>query len=137
MTEQIEKLADGMVAKPPFRPNRGRFRPGDRRINREGRPRGSKLAALTVINPADCARSADRLQRFFVEQRVLKSCITQCRAPWIINLPVGFQFVDFRVDADRKGVYFIIRSETFPRIARGAPIPELKPTYNGLMFMRG
>src|SRR5262249_33049235 len=60
MDDQAEKLADGPAPEPT--PNRGRFAPGDPRINRQGRPRGSRKAA-TGADPADLAPRADRLRR--------------------------------------------------------------------------
>jgi hypothetical protein len=64
MDEHVEKLAGGPVPEP--RRNRGWFRSGDARINREGRPRGSKAAAPSGDHPADRAGRADRLMRVFV-----------------------------------------------------------------------
>jgi hypothetical protein len=52
------------------------------------------------------------------------------------NLPADFQIVDSQVDAARQGVVFTIRSSAFPRIARGTPIPEFHPSYNGLKWRR-
>jgi hypothetical protein len=50
-------LPDG----PPSAGNRGRFRRGDPRINREGRPRGSKAGSAEGGAPAVRAPCADRL----------------------------------------------------------------------------
>jgi hypothetical protein len=134
MDETIEKLAGGPVPEAAPRRNRGWFGPADQRINREGRPRGSKAAAQVEGHPADRARRADRLKRAFVGERVLTCCLTQQVAPWVINLPLDFRIVGCQVDTARQGVVFTIRSETFPRVARGAPIPEFEPEFNGLKW---
>jgi len=131
MDGQSEKLV--VEASPiPRRTNRGWFRSGDKRINYEGRPRRSKLAV--VGSPADCAKCTDRVMRIFVPGQVVHCCLTRSKAPWLVNLPIDFRIVECRVDAERKGVVFVIRSRTFPKIARGTLIPEIEPTFNGLMF---
>jgi hypothetical protein len=136
MSEPIEKLADGPVDGAEPRRNRGWFRPGDGRINREGRPRGSKAAAPAHSPPTDRAERADRLMRLFVGQRELACCLSRPRAPWVSNLPADFRVVACRVDESRGGVVFVVRSDSFRRVARGAPIPEFEPEFNGMMFCR-
>jgi hypothetical protein len=64
----------------------------------------------------------------------LTCMLIRARAPWLVNLPIPFQFVDCRVDPEREGVFFIIRSGSFPRIARGTLIPEFDPGFNGLKY---
>ncbi len=131
MQEQVDKLPDG----PPPKTNPGWFQPGDRRINREGRPRGSK-AGLEGGAPAECAPRTDRLMLLVVTCRDLAFRISQCYAPWIANLPPDFEIVTWRVDAARDTVAFIIRSKEFPRIVRGSPIPEFVPELHGLKWRR-
>ena len=66
-----------------------------------------------------------------MDEQVLTCCLIRFQSPWVVNLPRDFQFVDCRVDAERKGVIFTIRSGDFPRVARGAAVPEFKPAFNG------
>jgi hypothetical protein len=127
-------VAGGTVPEGAPPSNRGWFRPGDRRINREGRPRGSKAAVPTGTRPADRAPYADRLKRLFVGERQLNCSLSRERHPWVINLPPDFRIVACRVDTDRQGVVFTIRSESFPRVAQGAPIPEFTPEFYGLKW---
>jgi hypothetical protein len=131
MDEHIEQVADGPMPEPAARRNRGWFRPGDARINKEGRPRGSKAADGP---PADRAERADRVMRLFVGGRELACCLSRPKAPWVSNLPADFKVVGCRVDESRGGVVFVVRSDSFRRVARGAPIPEFQPQFNGLVF---
>jgi hypothetical protein len=133
MDEQVNELAQGTAPEP--KPNRGRFQPGDRRINREGRPIGRK-SAVRDSHPADCARCADRVKLLFVRGRELAYRLGHRDAPWAVNLPGDAQVVDGRFDHAREGLVLIVRSAEFPRIARGTPIPELIPHYDGLKWGR-
>jgi hypothetical protein len=117
-----------------IRNNRGWFRSGDRRINREGRPLGTK-ASTSVECTLDCARQADRLKRLIIPERDVVWRLTRQYAPWFVNLPSDFQIVDCRVDS-AQGVVFIIRSNSFPRIAKGTPIPIFEPAFYGLKWRR-
>src|SRR5260370_33020944 len=120
MEEQVEKVPEG----PPPKRNRGWFQPGDRRINREGRPRGSKAGAEEEAAPADRAPCADRLKVLFVPGPDLAHRLSHGDGPWIVNLPEYFEIVACRQDAARDGVVLVIRSNAFPRIAQGAVIPH-------------
>jgi hypothetical protein len=133
MNEQVEELAVGPAPQP--KRNRGWFQPADRRINREGRPHG-KIVAVPEGLGSNCARRTDRVMLLVLKRRILRCCLTQPKAPWVTNLPPGFRVVDCRVDETRGAVVFTIQSERFPRIAKGALIPELKPDFNGLMWCR-
>src|SRR5207253_1609704 len=97
--EQTEKLAVAEVPAPAAGPNLGRFRPGDRRINREGRPRGSKAAEAAESPPADCARQADRMMWFSFPEPELIHRFSCHSGFWLRNLPRDTQVVDSRVDA--------------------------------------
>jgi hypothetical protein len=134
MDQQVDERA-GLSCELLPRRNRGWFQAGDRRINREGRPYGSKAAASTDISP-DCAIQPDRVKRLFVPERDLAWRLTRQYAPWYVNLPDDFQIIACRVDSDRAGVIFIIRSKSFPRIAKGTPIPDFEPAFNGLKWRR-
>ena len=118
-----EHQADNAVSEqePAPKPNAGWFQPGDRRINRDGRPKKSWAA---FVDRAPCA---DRLMLLWVPRQELGRCLTGHHTPSVANLPPDYQIVDSRVDADRDAVALVLRSETFPRIAKGAPIPELVP----------
>jgi hypothetical protein len=138
MSEETEELAaaDGPAPEPAPQPNRGWFRPGDHRINREGRPRGSKVSSAGQSISADCAPVADRIKRLFVRGRDLAWRLTRQNAPWVVNLPHDFEIVGCRFDAGRQGIFLTIRSKDFPRIARGTPIPEFEPAFYGLKWRR-
>ena len=133
MDERTARLASEPNQEPKTQDNRGWFRAGDRRINREGRPHGSKARASHECI-RDCARQADRLKRLIIPERDLAWRLTRQNGPWVINLPSDYQIVDCRVDSARDSVIFIIRSNTFPRIAKGTAIPDFKPVYNGLKW---
>jgi hypothetical protein len=123
------------VEMPPKR-NPGWFKPGDQRINREGRPRGSKAASEAGSAPADRAPCADRLMLLVLPERDLAWRLSRGDSPWIKNLPADFEIVGCRVDAARAAVALVIRWKAFPRIAQAAVIPEFKPAFNGLRWRR-
>src|SRR5262245_45690213 len=112
MSQHVEQLPP---ESPPTR-NRGWFQPGDRRINREGRPRGSKARRPETSAPPDCAAVADRLKVLVLPVRDLAFRLGQQHAPWIVNLPDDVEIVSCRVDADRNRVALILRSQAFPRV---------------------
>jgi hypothetical protein len=128
MPQQPQELA---VQSPPIKANRGWFRAGDRRINLQGRPHGKKAHGAPT---GAIASSPDRVMRVFVADRVLRSCLTQSKAPWIVNLPGDFQIVGSYHDATRGGMYLIIRSSMYNRVARGSIIPSFDAYYNGLIW---
>jgi hypothetical protein len=97
------------------------FKRGDQRINRDGRPRKAWVAY------ADRAPRADRLMLVWVPRQDFGHRLTGDGAPCIANLPADFEVVGSRVDLARNALAVIVRSGTFPRIAKGAPIPEFKP----------
>jgi hypothetical protein len=131
--EQIEQLAAQSVGRRVTPSNRGWFQQGDRRINREGRPHGTKINS-PVTHPADCARRTDRHMRLSVPLSDLGFRLTHPNAFWIVNLPPDFEIVDSRVDLATRQVVFIIRSAKFVRVARGTPIPEFPAAYHGLRW---
>jgi hypothetical protein len=135
MAEQVEKLADGPVPEPVPRTNAGRFRPGDPRINREGRPRGRKAASASGDAP-DLAPCADRLRRLLIPAWELAFRLSHPKAHWLVNLPKDAEIVSCRLDAARSVVVLTLRSQEFSRIARGALIPEFVPAWNGRMWLR-
>jgi hypothetical protein len=130
MEQQVEQRPN----EPPK--NRGWFQRGDRRINREGRPKGSKAGSEEGSAPTDRAPWADRLMLLLLRGRDLAFRLGHDKAPWIVNLPVDCEIVACRMDVSGESVALVIRSQTFPRIARGALIPEFKPAYNGLRWRR-
>jgi hypothetical protein len=135
MQELVNNLAEGPMHEPVAKGNRGWFRAGDRRINREGRPRGSTAASRHENPSADCAPQADRLMLLIVRGRDLTFRLSKQHASWIINLPPDFEIVGCRVDSARKEIVFTIRSQEFPRIAKGALVPKFVPQFNGLRWM--
>lgn len=133
MEEHVEKLPDGPIQETETNP--GWFRPGDARINREGRPRGSKAAPAEAIPPADRAPRADRLMLLRVPGQEVVFHLTHRKAPWFVNLPKDVEIVGCDVDSTHN-IVFTIRSTAFPRIARGAPIPMFVPKFEGLMWRK-
>ncbi len=132
MKDLVENVVDERA---PSR-NRGWFQAGDVRINREGRPKGSKAALPAKSLLADRAPCADRLKVLFVPRRELENRLQRQNAPWIVNLPGDVQMVACRLDAERDSFAIVIRSREFPRIARGALVPDFNPEYNGLKWRR-
>jgi hypothetical protein len=110
--------------------NAGWFQRGDLRINRDGRPR-KEWAACT-----DPAPRADRLMLLWLPGIDLAYRMRNQFGPWIVNLPADCQMVGCRMDGGRDAVALVIRSQSFTRIAKGAPIPEFTPEYNGLKWRR-
>lgn len=134
MDEQAKMAtADCPVPEPPRATNLGWFKPGsDPRINRQGRPHGRK-AATGDTSPV--AERADRLMLLAVPATELAWRLANQNAPWITNLPTDFEIFGCHVECDGV-VRLVIRSATFPRIARGAAIPAFVPSYNGLRWQR-
>jgi hypothetical protein len=120
----MEDLANNVVAESPPEPvpkrNAGWFQRGDARINRDGRPK------LAWAASADRARRAGRLKLFWMPRLELVHRLTRESLP-AIGLPPDFEVVAFRVDAARDAVAVIGQSASFPRIAKGAPVPEFVP----------
>lgn len=132
MEEQVQELVGtGQESKP----NPGWFRAGDARINREGRPKGSR-AVKDESASTHFAPRADRLMLLIVPERNLAFGLGNPRAFWAGNLPRDVKIVDCCMDPARNRVIFTIRSESFPRIGKGAAVPEFLPRFNGLMFKR-
>jgi hypothetical protein len=136
MQEQVNKSPDEPLNQQAPRPNRGRFGPGDRRINREGRPKG-KTASQDGNPSVDLAPQTDRLMLLILPERYLAFRLQKQCAFWVKNLPNDYEIVSFRVDADQKQIVITIRSSVFPRIARGKPVPLFKPDFDGLMWHNG
>jgi hypothetical protein len=135
MAEAVPEL--DKAAQSPNR-NRGWFRLGDRRINREGRPRGSsKRAAEEDGSLEDRAPCADRLMRVLIEKRDLIFRLTHEKAIWMKDLPNDAEMVSCRLDAGQRIVVLTVRSKMFPRIAKGAVIPRFWPQLDGKKWMPG
>jgi hypothetical protein len=128
MSEQPSELMSEQPSEPaPGKPNAGWFKPGDRRINREGRPRGSRKAAQGTP-AAVLAPKTDRLVLVPIPAEKLAS---QLSSPWdhsfISNWGEG-QIVGACMD-EQGTVYLTLRSERFRRVVKGAPIPVGKPRW--------
>jgi hypothetical protein len=138
MDEQAEKLAAEPVPAHETvpRPNSGRFRPGKNwRGNRQGRPRGSK-AVPAGTDPADCAPDADRLMYLSLPASELAWRLKQANGFWLLDMPKDVVIVGSRVDPEVDRFVIVIRSQTFPRIAKGALIPEFVPQFRGLQWRK-
>jgi hypothetical protein len=105
MNAQIEEqaVAVAVAPEPAPRTNQGWFQAGDERINRQGRPRGSKASVPEGTHPADCAPRADRLVRLVVDERDLAWRLASIKAPCVANLPPDFQVVACRFDDEVRG----------------------------------
>jgi hypothetical protein len=132
MEELVEQLAD----EPAPQRNPGWFQKGDRRINREGRPKGAKAGPTEASAPVDRAPCADRLKLLVLDAGDVQWRLSHEKAPWVVNLPRDFEIVSSRLDAARGEVVFVIRSQSFPRVAKGASIPKHRPEFNGLRWRR-
>jgi hypothetical protein len=131
-----EELANAMSVVPapePPQSNRGWFRPGDRRINREGRPKGKVALGSAVENRAP---RADRLRRLLIPTRDLVWRLTQQNAPWFVGVHEDLEIVGARFDVTSDCVVLTVRSQWFPKIARGSEIPVYEPGFNGLRWRR-
>jgi hypothetical protein len=131
MDEQAEKLADGPA--PESKPNPGRFIRGDARINRQGRPRGSRKAAAGA-DPADLAPQTDQLRRLVLPESVLVSRLGEIgyfvHLDPVARLPYDARIVAARVDQNGR-VVLVLRSGRFPLVAAGTIIPEFTGTFAG------
>ena len=127
--ESQEVAPTGAVSKE----NRGWFKSGDVRINREGRPRGQRMVDgdSTAVQ---FARKANRVRRLLLAPSDLGHRLTNKLSDWILNLPLEFEIVDAGVDA--AGVHIVIRSGSFSKVARGALIPLFEPAFDGLKWRR-
>lgn len=110
--------------------NRGRFTPGDVRINRAGRPRiGFKDGKAW-----DRAPRADCLKLLRVPARKFLYRFSNKLALWIVNFPPDMQIVACHFDAAENVIILMLRSSSFPRIARGAVIPQFAPEFTGASY---
>jgi hypothetical protein len=133
----MEQLADQMHGNPPGKANRGWFKAGDKRINRRGRPVGSKADPGEEAGLVERAAVTDGLMVLRLPLKLLAGRIAFERGPWITNLPVDFHIVSVSVDASRGLLLLVLRSTSFQRVARGAVIPEFRPQFNGLRWYSG
>jgi hypothetical protein len=102
------------------RTNAGWFRLADPRINREGRPRGSRKAAGAPAE--DRAAQADRLALLRFPARQLVTILEyRLGYPW----PDGTEIVSARSDNATGELLLVLRSPAFARVAAGAVIPQV------------
>src|SRR5262245_39842869 len=113
----MEKLVTQTTETPPRvtapRANRGRFQPGDPRINRAGRPKAD-LSGFTW----DRAPRADRLKRFHVHARKFLHRFSSRLGPWIVNFPPDVGVVGCHFNEAESVLVLVLRSSSFERIAR-------------------
>ncbi len=118
---------------PASKRNRGSFQPGDPRINRTGRPKGADAAA----QQAKAGRPlCGRIKTLFIPDSHLRARLAHPKAPWIINLPDSFRVVACDLDRARNGLVLTIYSDGFAAVQAGEPIPEFRPDYCGLKWVR-
>jgi hypothetical protein len=88
----------------------------------EEKPRGSTGRKAEGLR---CDERPSRVMRMFVPWPHLLAHFTGKRDGfWLRNLPPDTRPVSCVLDRARSGVKFLIRSETFPEVAEGEPIPE-------------
>jgi hypothetical protein len=122
MDEQTNNARGEPAPDPEPKRNAGWVQRGsDSRRNIDGRP---PLAWADCIDPAPCA---GRLMLVRVPRQDFARRLTGVYAPWAVNLPADFEIVASRVDTERDVVVLIIRSQSFDRVAKHAPLPEFKP----------
>ncbi|HEX5272757.1 MAG TPA: hypothetical protein VFW33_19805 [Gemmataceae bacterium] len=81
--------------------------------------------------PADRAPCDDRLKVLWVPGKALAQGLSQQNAPWVVNLPEDREVVASRFDGARNAGALVIRSASFPLVAKGAVIPEFEPVLHG------
>src|SRR4030095_15984058 len=126
-TDLVSQTTDLPAEEGPVKANRGRFQRHDPRINREGRPSGSKAGIDDGSVSTDLAPRADRLMLLTLPQKYLFCSLRHPNAAAITNLPADVEIIASRADQARGVVVLTIRSRTFPRIAKGTPIPAFEP----------
>src|SRR4029079_6535402 len=100
----------------PPKSNRGWFQRDDPRINREGRPHGTK-ADIKGGTACGLAPRADRLKMLVLAPECLLHCMGGRNPHPVANLPEDVEVVASWVDSSR-GVVLTVRSQTFPRVAK-------------------
>jgi hypothetical protein len=114
--------------------NRGWFQQGDTRINREGRPRGSPKAEPPVPTHQFRAVRTDRLMQLdYLADSLCNQLRSSSGGPRVLvtNLPDDCEIVGGHIYPNGL-IIFIIRSQTFPRIAERALIPRFEARMSSL-----
>jgi hypothetical protein len=133
MEKQATELAEVPEANSAKVPNHGRFRAGDPRINRRGRPRSAAVAARRALA---AQLISGKIMRLFVPGADLRTCLTRWDHPKIINLPSDYKIRDIALDRPRRQIVLTISSERFEVVQAGDPIPEFEPVYDGLRWRK-
>jgi hypothetical protein len=110
--------------------NCGLFKAGDKRINRLGRPRGSKVAAKDS-HPGYLAPRTDRLMLLAIPGKGLLAHLGDRNTLPIVNLPNDVEVIASRSDPGQGVVLLTLRSQTFERVAKGTPMPEFAAVKRG------
>src|SRR5206468_3068957 len=104
MEELVIQTIDGPAQPTPTKTNRGWFRVGDQRINREGRPKGTKAGFQDESAAVDRALKTDRVMRLILNGHDLTFRLTRQDAPWIVNLPPDAEIVACYVDVAKDAI---------------------------------
>ena len=129
----LNQAEDNPVFNPPLKRNAGQFAKGDRRINRNGRPKG--LAAALQRARAGKPQSGC-LQTLFVPLSHFLAQIGKAQSPWVPNLPLQFEIVDAHMDPHRGGLVLTLYSESFRDVKAGEEVPEFPAEWYGKNFLR-
>ena len=127
--------------------NAGWFRPGDKRINRQGRALkreptlAEKVEAWDRQGPCPVCDSVPRQPK---SGRLMQVCVREelvrrglsFDAPHMLTLPEDAKIVAVEPDAAGDGWIVIYRSEKFKVVQAGEPIPKLTWHYHGQMGAR-
>jgi hypothetical protein len=133
----MEKQAESTSVLGLTKGNRGWFRKGDPRINRRGRPHGSKSAPADMDMPVERADATDRLMVLYLpDSLLLLRLYRDDEFGSVTNLPSGCAIVNCRLHAEHKVFAIQIRHYSFPLVARGTVLPEFRAEFHSMVFAR-
>jgi hypothetical protein len=142
--EQANQPAEPANPELSRKPNRGRFRRADPRINRAGRGLyrepsvAEKVEAWGGKGPCpacgmESAPKSGRLMQQILSEKELRQRLTMTTADssYVVHLPDDAQILGIELDAERGVVVVTFRSEKFKPVAAGEPIRELDRAHFG------